>query len=58
MEGCDTESQGWYRKDTPLRVRFSIEDSSLCLHSLTGDLVARWSLDHLENHSVPVLGRD
>ena len=40
------------------RVRMSIEGGSLCLHSLAGALLARWSLNELKNHSVPVLGRD
>jgi hypothetical protein len=39
-------------------VRLSIEGRSLILHSLAGALVAQWSLDHLENRTIPVFGRD
>ena len=59
--GPEREMQGWYRADNdtaPLRVRLSVEDRSLNLHSLAGALVARWSLDHLENRTVPIFGRD
>jgi hypothetical protein len=57
----EAEIQGWYRADNeavPLRVRLSIESGSLHLHSLAGALVAQWSLDHLENRTIPVFGRD
>jgi hypothetical protein len=53
--------QGWYRQDNEsdaLRVRLAIEGRSLDLQTLAGTLVARWSLDELENRSVPVFGRD
>jgi hypothetical protein len=59
--GSDAEMQGWYRVDNeapPLRVRLSIEGGSLHLHSLAGALVAQWSVDQLENRTVPVFGRD
>jgi hypothetical protein len=39
-------------------VRLLIEGRSLSLHSLAGALVAQWSLDHLENRTIPVFGRD
>ena len=53
--------QGWYRADNEterLRVRLSIEGGSLSLYSLAGALVAQWSLDYLENRTIPVFGRD
>ena len=53
--------QGWYREDggsAPQRVRLSIENRSLCMHSLADRLLARWSLDHLENRTIPSFGRD
>lgn len=61
FESAGSEMQGWYRADggtAPLRVRLSIEDRSLCLHSLTGELVARWALARLENRGIPFWGRD
>jgi hypothetical protein len=53
--------QGWYRADTaaaPLRVRVTIKGDVLCLHSLTGQLLVRWSLARLENRGIPFWGRD
>jgi hypothetical protein len=57
----DVDIQGWFRADNetaPLRVRLSIEDRSLCLHSLTGELLARWSPARLENRGIPFWARD
>jgi hypothetical protein len=57
----DPDISGWYVKDNesePKRVQAAIEGNSLSLRTLTGREVARWSLDHLENVSIPVLGRD
>ena len=59
--GPDREMQGWYRADSetePLRVRLSLEDRALSLHSLAGALVVRWSLARLENRGIPYWGRD
>jgi hypothetical protein len=61
FKSAEVEMQGWYREEggaAPLRVRLSIEDRSLCLRSLTGELVARWSLGRLENRGIPFWGRD
>jgi len=61
MESAESEMQGWYRADNEtgsLRVRVSVVDGSLCLHSLTGILTARWSLARLENRGIPFWGRD
>lgn len=57
----DPDISGWYLKDNesqPQRVRVAIENRSLSLCTLTGSEIARWSLDQLENVSIPVLGRD
>jgi hypothetical protein len=57
----DQERQGWYRDDISspkVRVRMAVEGRSLVIHSLGGALLARWSLEQLENRSVPVFGRD
>lgn len=57
----DRELQGWYRDDISsgrMRVRMAVEGRSLAIHSLAGAVLARWSLDQLENRSVPVFGRD
>lgn len=57
----DPDISGWYLKDNESerqRVRVAIEGRSLSLCTLTGSEIARWSLDQLENVSVPVLGRD
>ncbi len=51
---------GWYRATTnsePLRVRVVLADwRTLDLLTLSGRLIARWSLDRLENRAVPVIG--
>ena len=57
----DPDISGWYLKDNesrPERVRVAIEDRSLSLCTITGAEIARWSLDQLENVSIPVMGRD
>ncbi|MBA4097136.1 MAG: hypothetical protein C0484_10270 [Rhodospirillum sp.] len=57
----DSEISGWYLMDNesqPQRVRVALEDRSLSLCTLTGTEVARWSLDQLENLSIPVMDRD
>jgi hypothetical protein len=57
----DPDISGWYLKDNesqPQRIRVAIEGRSLSLRTLIGAEVARWSLDELENVSIPVLGRD
>lgn len=57
----DRELQGWYCEDISsarVRVRMAVEGRSLVIHSLAGPPLARWSLDQLENRSVPVFGRD
>lgn len=54
------EIQGWYYENSasePTRVRLSIHDRSLSLHTLSDRLVATWSLDQLETREVPVLGQ-
>lgn len=52
------EILGWYthKTDEPLRVRVQIEAPSLALYTLSDRLVARWSLNRLENGdaNVPV----
>jgi hypothetical protein len=58
---ADPDISGWYLRDNesqPQRVRVAIEGRLLSLCTLTGSEIARWSLDQLENVSVPVLGRD
>jgi hypothetical protein len=58
--GPDAEMQGWYYENSagePTRVRLSILDRSMSLHTLSDRLVATWSLDHLETREVPVLGQ-
>jgi hypothetical protein len=51
---------GWYRATTsaaPLRVRAVVADwRTLDLLTLSGRLIARWSLERLVNRGVPVLG--
>lgn len=57
----EQELQGWYSDDISsprVRVYVAIEGYSLAIHSLTGALLGRWSLEQLENRSVPVFGRD
>ena len=57
----EQELQGWYSDDISsprVRVRVTIEGRSLAIHTLAGALLARWSLELLENRSVPVVGRD
>lgn len=57
----NTEIFGWYVADpsaSRLRVRVSIDGSSLCIHGLSGGLAARWSLSRLENRGIPFWGRD
>jgi len=57
----DPDISGWYLKDNesqPQRVRVAIEGRSLSLCTPAGSEIARWSLDQLENVSIPVLGRD
>jgi hypothetical protein len=56
-----TDIQGWYQHDNEsdqVRVRLTIAERGLMLHTLADGLVAHWSLDHLENLSVPVIGRE
>lgn len=58
---ADPDISGWYLRDNesqPQRVRVAIEGRLLSLCTLTGSEIARWSLDQLENVSIPVLGRD
>jgi hypothetical protein len=53
------EIQGWYLRNKTseaMRVRLSFVESSLVLHTLSGRLVASWSLDQLENREIAVLG--
>ena len=60
-EPRDREFQGWYCDDISsprVRVHIAIEGRSLAIHSLTGSVLARWSLEQLENRSVPIFGRD
>ena len=48
----EQELQGWYRDDISsprVRVRIAIEGRSLAIHTLAGALLARWSLELLEN---------
>jgi hypothetical protein len=57
----DPDISGWYLQDNesqPQRVRVAIEGRSISLCTLTGAEVARWSLDQLENVSIPVMDRD
>jgi hypothetical protein len=56
---ADPEISGWYLKDNesePQRVRVAIEGRLLSLCTLTGSEIARWSVDQLENVSIPVWG--
>jgi hypothetical protein len=58
---ADSDISGWYLKDNesqPQRVRAAIEAGSLSMRTLTGAEIARWSLDQLENVSIPVMDRD
>jgi hypothetical protein len=57
----DPDISGWYLKDNESerqRVRVAIEGRSMSVCTLTGSEIARWSLNQLENVSIPVLGRD
>jgi hypothetical protein len=53
------EIQGWYYQ-TPtsdaVRVRLSVVDRSLLLHTLSHRLIARWCLKQLQNREIAVLG--
>jgi len=60
-QSSDLDISGWYLKDNesqPQPVRVAIEGRSLSLRTLIGAEVARWSLDQLENVSIPIIGRD
>ncbi len=60
-ESREREFQGWYRDDISspqVRVRMAVEGRSLTIHTLAGALLARWSLEQLENRSVPIFGHD
>jgi hypothetical protein len=51
--------QGWYSERTtsePVRVRLSADHRLLHLHTLSDRVVAAWSLDHLENREIPIIG--
>jgi hypothetical protein len=39
-----------------VRVRLSVDGHSLHLHTLSDRLVAAWSIDHLENREIPIMG--
>jgi len=57
----DPDVSGWYLMDNesePQRVRATIDGGSLSLRTFTDAEIARWSLDALENVSVPIIGRD
>ena len=61
MTTTDRELQGWYHRNRTSdaeRVRLSFVGDSLALHTLSERLVATWSLDHLENRDIQVLGDD
>lgn len=52
------EIQGWYHHDPSsdaVRVRLSIVEGTLALHTLSDRLIARWSLDQLENRGIAIL---
>ena len=54
----DREIQGWYflnRTSEPVRVRLSYDQDTLSLHSLSDRLIARWSLNELDNREIAVL---
>lgn len=51
------EIQGWYHHDPSaeaVRVRLSIIDGTLALHTLSDRLIARWSPDELENRGIEI----
>jgi hypothetical protein len=53
------EIQGWYYQtatSNAVRVRLSVVDRSLVLHTLSDRLIARWSLEELQNREITVLG--
>ena len=56
--------QGWYQSDPPaerVRVRVAIDGDSLVLSRLSDQPavqpIARWSLGHLKNRSIPIYDR-
>jgi hypothetical protein len=55
LESPEADRQGWYYRNKTseaVRVRLSIVDRSLLLHTLSDRLIASWSLDRLENREV------
>jgi hypothetical protein len=57
-EVSDREIQGWYflhPASEPEHVRLSIDEHSLSLFAPSDRLIARWSLDQLENRGIAIL---